>query len=218
MKNFIIFVSLLCVTLGFPVGSPLYKRERRRRQLGFGYDYGYGYRYGPVYPYYNIPIYQPNDFNDITPEIYIGDDVRRPATVKPPVTATRRPAMVRPPVTATRRLTTALVKPVPFNNLQPTGEPCPQPRGDDLNNDQLPVFVYVDPKEWSSMGAVDRPVSPGQTASSDLQPAFAIVPGVFLPTSENGQTVINPMEDLNNRLKTPDMLRVAASAKKEKDC
>ncbi|XP_056313321.1 uncharacterized protein si:ch211-12e13.10 [Danio aesculapii] len=205
MKNLMIFVSLLSVTLGFPVGSPLYKRERRRRQLGYGYDYGYGYGYAPVYPYYNIPIYQPNHFNDFTPEIYIGDDVRRPATAKPPVTATRRP-------------TTSLVKPVRFNGLQPTGEPCPQPRGDDLNNDQLPVFVYVDPKEWSSMGAVDKPVSPGQTASSDLQPAFAIVPGVFLPTSENGQTVINPMEDLNNRLKTPDMLRVTASAKKEKDC
>ncbi len=53
-------------------------------------------------------------------------------------------------------------------------------------------FIYGVPKEWSSMGG-DRPFSPGQ--SNDLQPAFAIVPCVFLPASEDSQVTQSPIQN-----------------------
>ncbi|XP_048044702.1 uncharacterized protein si:ch211-12e13.10 [Megalobrama amblycephala] len=185
MKNLIIFVGLLSITLGFSVGSPLHKRERRRRQLGFGYGHG------PVYPFYD-PFLHPDRHNDFTPEIYIRDHARpsvpKPVTIKP------------------QRPTTSVVQPVTFGDL------CPPARGDDLNIDQLPVFFYADPKEWSSMGA-DRPLSPGQSGSNNLQPAFIIVPGVFLPTSEDSRVTQN-----TNGLKAPDPLSITQSNIKQKDC
>ncbi|XP_043096704.1 uncharacterized protein si:ch211-12e13.10 [Puntigrus tetrazona] len=189
MKRLLIFASLLSITLCFPVGSPLQKRERRRRQLGFGYGYGHG----QAYPFY-VPFFQPGLNDDFTPEIYI--DHSRPSIPKP--------VAPRPAVTSLPRRTTSKV-PI-------TGDdPCSPPRVDDLNGDHLPVLIYVDPKEWSSISG-NQPFSPGQ--SSDLQPALAIVPGLFLPASEGSQVTQSPFRDTHG-LKAPDSIRVPESHRKD---
>ncbi|KAK2910945.1 hypothetical protein QQF64_026536 [Cirrhinus molitorella] len=196
MKNLIVFAGLLSITLGFPLGSPLHKRERRRRHLGFGYGYGYG----QIYPFY-IPFQQPDINNDFTPEIYIRDHTR---------SSIPRPVTPRPPITSQQRRTTSMVQPVLFGD-----DLCPPSRDDHLNSDQLPVFVYVDPKEWSSMGG-ERPFAPGQSGSNNLQPAFAIIPGVFLPASEDSQVTPRPIQN-TQAPKAPDQLRITESGLKQKD-
>lgn len=168
------------------------QRERRRRQLGFGYGNGYG-SFNPFYDRFR----QPDRNNDFTPKIYIRDYARP---------SVPRPVNPRPVTPKPQRPTTSMVQPVMFGDL------CPPSRDDDLNIDQLPVFFLADPKDWSSMGA-DRPLTPGQSGSNNRQPAFIIVPGVFLATSEDSKVTQH-----TNGLKAPDILSITESNRKPKDC
>ncbi len=102
--------------------------------------------------------------------------------------------------------------PRPVTSLQrcSTGNVCPPHRDNYLNN-LLQVLVYGVLKEWSLMGG-DRPFSPGQ--SNDLQPAFAIVPCVFLPASEDSQVTQSPIQHIHGP-KALDPQRATESDRKD---